>query len=139
MNSSELLKKLIRCYVSTVAAYAGVLHNELTNDNLLCAVNSQRIPREGVLSNGVRYHFHGVGCYIEDGPHHLDFDFGPHDRCDGFDAWRLAEFAKQLPEFGIFHQLETIEAGLEQLLREGWAIGPNWAPSPHLFYRSEQF
>lgn len=137
MTVSALLLSLIRRYVEVASRYAANLREEFRQNDLLYAVNSHRMPREGFLPSGARYTFHGVGCTIEDPAVNIDFDFGPEGRSDGFDAWRLCGFAQQLPEFASLHDLPSIERGLEQLRREGLVRQPRWEPSPHLFYLSE--
>lgn len=52
------------------------------------------VPQRGELGGGARYFKHGYGCAVQTPEWSVDFDFGEHDgRTDGFDAWRLKEFA----------------------------------------------
>jgi hypothetical protein len=134
MSSASLLLSLIRRYVDVAASFAAKLREELGQQDLLSAVSSRKVPRGGTLHGGARYHFHGIGCSIEDPTLNIDFDFGPKGRSDGFDAWRLLAFARQLPEFSALHDRKVIENGLEELRRDGTVVQPHWAPSPHLFY-----
>jgi hypothetical protein len=134
MSAAILLQKLIGRYVGLATEYAAQLRQELPCQDLLRAVNSGAVPREGILPSGARYRFHGVGCSIEDSTLSIDFDFGPDGRSDGFDAWRLQTFGEQLPEFAFICDLESIENGLEHLRKEGVVTQPHWPPSEHLFY-----
>jgi hypothetical protein len=64
--------------------------NELT---LLTARKSYNlVPKDGDLPNGASFSFHGIGCYFEFENGAIDVDFGPNDKCDGFDFYRLKDF-----------------------------------------------
>lgn len=95
------------------------------------------IPREGSLGKGkkVRFAFHGVGCCIETDAFVLDFDFGPDDRTDGFDAWRLYHFAQSRRSMAKTSlSLEDFERVLSEFEQEGLIERPKTLPSPHLYY-----
>jgi len=46
----------------------------------------------------VEYQFHGIGCLLIFSDREVDFDFGPENRTDGFDLWRLTEYTLSCPE-----------------------------------------
>ena len=50
--------------------------------------------KKGMLSDGAIYSKHGLGCLIESQEDGVDFVFGDHGEIDGFDAWRLLQFAE---------------------------------------------
>ena len=43
---------------------------------------------------GVKIHPHGFGLSLSNGQFWIDFDFGENGEADGFDAWRLWDFAE---------------------------------------------
>lgn len=51
------------------------------------------IPGTGVLESGAGYLKHGFGCAVELKSGKVDFDFGANGEIDGFDLWRLVQFA----------------------------------------------
>lgn len=134
MNDSEQILMLISSYIDAVRRTVGALRRELAQEDLLQAVNTGVIPREGTLSDGASYSFHGTGCSVEDDAMAMDFDFGPEGRCDGFDAWRLWHFALERPDLAVFHDRAVIDRALARLSDEGMIECLGSPPSPHLFY-----
>ena len=130
----ETERKLIGDYQTAVQTVVAALRAGFGCNDLLSARRRGKIPKDGMIS-GVEFSFHGVGCRgIVDGIE-VDFDFGPDERTDGFDAWRLWGFAKQKPAiYPQFRQLEDVESALGMLGREGEIECPRTAPSPHLWY-----
>jgi hypothetical protein len=50
----------------------------------------------------VRYYKHGYGCAVHLPTGTVDFDFGEHGEIDGFDVWRLSNYAgRRLSAYGI--------------------------------------
>jgi len=47
------------------------------------------------LPNGFRAYKHGFGCSVDGPEWGVDFDFGASGQIDGFDAWRLYDFARR--------------------------------------------
>lgn len=67
------------------------------------------IPGNGVLDGGIQYFKHGAGCEVRLEAGIIDFDFGENGEINGFDLWRLTNFARgSLPCFG-FDSVEQIE------------------------------
>src|SRR5687768_5988973 len=59
-------------------------------------------PELGGLPGGFRYYKHGIGCAVRGPDWSVDFDFGEHGEIDGFDAYRLYDFAsKRLSHYGF--------------------------------------
>ncbi|UVM52597.1 hypothetical protein LOY38_11445 [Pseudomonas sp. B21-015] len=56
---------------------------------------------------------------IEYPEHCVDFDFGPNGRTDGFDAWRLYNYACESPEkYAKYTNVATVESELNQYIQE---------------------
>ena len=53
-----------------------------------------RIPQHGALPSGITYRKHGYGVEVRSDARVVDFDFGERGETDGFDAWRLWQFAE---------------------------------------------
>ena len=89
------------------------------------------LPIRGFLDSGrtVGYYFHGNGCRVSLPGWEVDWDFGHDGRLDGFDAWRLWQFAKDgTDQFPEFERKET----LEDVFREALARGVIHRPFKHL-------
>ncbi|WP_413144048.1 DUF6896 domain-containing protein [Burkholderia cepacia] len=77
------------------------------------------IPMVGELEGGGCYRKHGVGCDVNLPEKSVDFDFGENGEIDGFDAWRLAEFAgMNLRKYG-FNTAEELDRYVDFLTSEG--------------------
>ncbi|MBV6826444.1 hypothetical protein [Pseudomonas sp. PD9R] len=55
------------------------------------------IPNHGKLKGDIPYYKHGHGCTVYSSDGKIDFDFGEDGEIDGFDLWRLSNFAKLRP------------------------------------------
>jgi hypothetical protein len=99
----------------------------------LRAWHSGRLNKTGTLTEPVaRYDFHGVGCRFQIGELVVDLDFGPDERHDGFDAWRLWLLANS----GVTPKLDLhlIERGLRALEQEHVIEKLANAPADPLYY-----
>jgi hypothetical protein len=135
-NKSEIQTiELIKDYVACAKYVCGLL-KELVGDgqNFVGAYRAVGIPKEGYLEDDVYYNFHGVGCYFELLDTKIDIDFGPNNRCDGFDYHRLKDFKHS--QSGKYEGLsdEILEQALRSLEKENVIHNPMWHPSPHLYY-----
>jgi len=127
-------RMLIDEYQVAARKVASALRAGFGCDDLLLAWHSREIPKEGVI-NGIEFSFHGVGCRATVDGVEVDFDFGPDGRTDGFEAWRLWDFAQRNPQkYPQFQRLEDVQAALEKLARSGEIECPRAAPSKHLWY-----
>jgi hypothetical protein len=71
--------------------------------------------------NGVGIYAHGYGIALTIGKLRIDFDWGDNGEADGFDGWRLYNFAcDNCPEIGCSH--EIVIDWLEEALKEGSLI-----------------
>ncbi len=131
----ELIKEYISC-----AKYSCLLLKQLYNgdENFLRAKVLKLIPKEGFIENTF-YSFHGSGCYFEYGTNHIDIDFGPDNRCDGFDLFRLKDFFSTMADKGKYSTLKddkNFEEQFEELVKANIIYNPQSEPSPHLYYFS---
>jgi len=82
----------------------------------------------------VSYRFHGIGCCVEFAEAVVDFDFGPGGRIDGFDAWRLAIFARSVPLHPGFADDKPLDIELLALRDAGELFHIPGSLGSHLFY-----
>lgn len=66
---------------------------------------------------GIRYKSHGFGVEVTIGDVTCDFDWGPKGEADGFDAWRLYNFARF--ENNELISLEDVRTWLKQSYAQG--------------------
>ncbi len=135
-NYNELAK-LIEEYIQC-AKYSCALLKQLHNgeETFLRAKVLKLIPKEGFIEN-VFYKFHGSGCYFEYPNNHIDLDFGPNNRCDGFDLFRLKDFFSGITDKGKYKALmenNGFEQQFEELVKAKIICNPKSEPSPHLYY-----
>lgn len=137
MKSHDDVLDLIGRYLLATQEANAILRSVAGTDDLLGAVRCGRFPREGVLSE-FAYKFHGVGCQVIRSGVSLDFDLGPGGRCDGFDAWRLAQFAASERPVRCDLGVDQTQLALDELLQHGRVVLAGAEPSPHLYYLREQ-
>jgi len=102
--------------------------------NLLRAWRSGKIKKSGMLTKGrISYDFHGAGCRFEFGKHTVDVDFGPNERHDGFDAWRLWLLADSNPAYSDLDR-SKVERALATLQAKGIIKKLEGGTSDHLYY-----
>jgi len=110
----ENLSKLIRDYQRRVSEAVGMLEaNGISrpSSNIQWATNG--VKGRGLLPDGFTYYKHGYACAVDGPAWSVDFDFGDAGQIDGFDAWRLFDFArKRLGEYG-FESEEEIKSAVE--------------------------
>jgi hypothetical protein len=97
-----------------------------------------RRPREGNLQDNIFYHFHGTGCFfkIQSPPIEIDVDFGPGDRCDGFDLFRIRDFYERVSD--KYPELKTegnIEYGFSLLVDKQIIYNPNDPQSAFVLFK----
>jgi hypothetical protein len=136
-NIEEELIRIITKYQATAQYACSILRDQIkSGDSFLRAKVSKQIPHEGFIDD-LFYSFHGTGCYFElkSANINLDVDFGPNDRCDGFDLSRICNFYENFSvEFPHLVAEGNIETGFFSLVKKNVIYNPNWLPNDHLFY-----
>jgi len=137
----KMMLELIGDYISCATYMCSTLRDSyITNETLLRSRRINLIPKDGELSEGITFSFHGTGCYFEFENGNIDIDFGPDDRCDGFDDYRLYEFLEQTKSGGYkeLHDKYVFQGEFEKLISAGVIIKPDWELNSHLFYLRER-
>jgi hypothetical protein len=135
-NAREVLQ-LIADYQRCARAAVAALRRQTRATDLLAALRKGQIKRSGRLQERrARYSFHGIGCRFEMADRVIDVEFGPSGRHDGFDSWKLQQFAESAFEWRHL-TARAIESGIKQLRISRVATHPNLEPSPHLIYLTE--
>jgi hypothetical protein len=107
------LAKLIRDYqrrvVEAVAMMesAGIARPQSTHDWV-----AAKDPGRITLPTGFSFYKHGFGCSVDGAEWGVDFDFGEQGQIDGFDAWRLYDFARRRLSDYCFASEEEIRAAV---------------------------
>jgi hypothetical protein len=132
------IMQLIKDYIACAKYMCKVLRDayDTKGGTLLRARRINSIPKEGILENEYNFNFHGGGCYFEFENGAIDIDFGPDDRCDGFDAYRLYQFltASKIKENIQSITESEIQAFLNELLTKRAIVQPGDFPNPNLYY-----
>lgn len=82
----------------------------------------------GALRDGATYRKHGFGCEVHPVSGSVGFGFGRAGRVNGFDVWRLADFAgNRLADFGFSSRDEleqnfNSEVGSGKILSSGYIL-----------------
>lgn len=71
------------------------------------------------LPNGFSAYKHGVGCSVDGPEWGVDFDFGASGQIDGFDAWRLHDFARRRLREYEFSSEKDIETAVRLAAEAG--------------------
>ena len=114
------LRRLVKDYQEAVSAALKLMTQSqisLPTSNVAWACSD--LPQVGVLEGDVKYFKHGYGCAVHLPSGVVDFDFGEHGETDGFDLWRLNNFAEdRLLAYGFASESElkacfagAVEAG----------------------------
>lgn len=129
---------LINDYLEKVKYYVQQLQVLTNETNLLRSRRLGIIPVNGKLLDGTEYWFHGVSCSITNTSYIIDFDFGADGIIDGFDAWRLWEYAKSYPEkYSSITSIKVIELELSNMENKGLIHKLDKLPKPNLFVFSK--
>lgn len=132
----QSLRELIYDYLELVVEMKRLFHRRFGDVEPLRAWRSGAIPQEGWLDRdqGVKYFFHGSGCRAESGTFSVDFDFLPPGEGEGFDAWRLHEFARHGAKRNLeMRDEKVLQAAFEELILMGEIEKFERLPSPHLY------
>lgn len=131
--------ELIKDYHDIVRSGVEEMQNQFNTRQLLGAWKSKSIPKHGILKSGTEYDFHGVGCFLTIHSITINFDFGPDDRYDGFDLWRLGCFVDEKPDLykKYFENKNLLKDDFEFLIENHVIVEPKWFPGSNLYYFSK--
>lgn len=97
-NSINSVHELVYDYIQCAKYVCGIFENMYSEDvTPIAAYRTKLIPKSGTIDS-ITYNFHGIGCYFEYDGGAIDVDFGPNERCDGFDEYRLKFYLSQMPQ-----------------------------------------
>lgn len=85
----DVVVSLISDYMRDVRIINDLFAKKYQRKDLLRAWREKVIPQYGIIGDNIEYGFHGIGCCVVFPDREVDFDFGPENRIDGFDLWRL--------------------------------------------------
>ncbi|WP_437574163.1 DUF6896 domain-containing protein [Sorangium sp. So ce887] len=114
------LAKLIEDYRAKVAEAVALLERAgIPRPSSSLEWSQTDVAGRGEFTGGYRYFKHGFGCAVAGPKWTVDFDFGDEGQIDGFDAWRLLQFAgKRLGQYGF-----TSQEQLEHTFEDAKAAG----------------
>jgi len=114
------LKTVIDDYLDAVKQGMALFVEKVGDTPPLVAWKEKQIPQKGNLSKEVEYQFHGIGCLLIFSDYEVDFDFGPDDRFDGFDLWRLGQYvSSRLDKYPDYQDEDRLEHDFDQAIKGG--------------------
>jgi hypothetical protein len=114
-DQTETLDILINDYISLVESSTLIFENKFGTRDIRRLWHTKVIKRCGRVTRGVKYELHGIGCRINLQTGSVDFDYGPNGEINGFDIWRLYNFARERPsKYKKYCQEENIEKEFEE-------------------------
>ncbi|WP_085641175.1 MULTISPECIES: hypothetical protein [unclassified Pseudomonas] len=106
---------LIASFLESVESSLKLLEDKFGSRELQKLCRQNKIAQRGEITDTISYQLHGNGCMVEHPDYCIDFDFAPDERTDGFDAWRLYNYACEFPEkYASYTNLRTIETILKE-------------------------
>ncbi|MVV48761.1 hypothetical protein EJA72_10980 [Pseudomonas sp. PB120] len=94
---NKSLEYLIDDFLDQVKRATDLLESRFGKKCILPLWGTKEIPQRGEILDGISYELHGVGCRVYFPGVCVDFDYGPDERVDGFDVWRLYNYACEVP------------------------------------------
>jgi hypothetical protein len=91
------LECLIDDFLIQVDRATSLLEEKFGRRCILRLWRANEIPQRGRITARISYELHGVGCRVKFPEICIDFDYGPNERVDGFDVWRLYMYASEVP------------------------------------------
>lgn len=129
--------KLIDEYLADVEVFMKLFAEKFQRRDVLRAWREKVIPQSGKINNEVEYELHGVGCRVYFFDRIVDFDFGPYQRTDGFDVWRLERYLISRKDMLAIITKDQLQEGFDNLIRTG-IIEKKFSDSNcHLYYFSD--
>jgi hypothetical protein len=89
----------------------------------------EKSGKVGCLPSGLRYDFHGIGCrFTFTDQHSVDLDFGPNQRYDCFDEWRISHYIEGKKELSDgYDSDDRLAEEYKELIRQGIIVCPEWS------------
>jgi hypothetical protein len=83
----------------------------------------------------IRYFYHGIGCKVGTKNLLIDWDYGFEGRVDGFDHWRLIQFAEDSTDnFPEFRDSDLLGTVFGEAIKKGLIHQPFLSQQDNLFY-----
>ncbi|WP_430458782.1 DUF6896 domain-containing protein [Pseudomonas salmasensis] len=118
----QTLEHLIIDYLEQVKKATNLLEQVFGTKNIIGLWRSRKIPQCGTVAANVTYELHGIGCSVYLSEICVDFDYGPDDRVDGFDSWRLYMYACETPsKYKKYTDKQVLEREFNAYLKKGKA------------------
>ncbi len=119
MTKKAIVLNLIKDYLNEVRGFMECFSGEYGRSDMLKAWREGLIEKDGSLPGGIDYELHGIGCRIYKSDCELDFDFGPENRTDGFDLWRLKGYLSQRTDIQKILDIDDLSISFNELESEG--------------------
>ena len=132
---TELLN-VINEYLTLVRDSMVLFHSKIGDTPPLKAWKDNLLPQAGELAEGVEYEFHGIGCLLVFKDYEVDFDFGPDNRFDGFDLWRLTQYTSTKSKSHYHNNKVALERDFKESIEKG-EISRSYFPNSNLYYFSK--
>lgn len=114
------LESLIREYIYQVKKATDLLEQTFGTKNILRLWRSNQIPQRGRITDNISYELHGIGCRVDFSGVCIDFDYGPNERVDGFDPWRLYIYACEVTHrYKKYTNQNTLEREFNNYVAQG--------------------
>lgn len=116
-EQSETLEILINDFIAMVESSTLVFERKFGTRDIRQLWRTKAIKRCGRVTRGVKYELHGIGCRINLSTGSVDFNYGPNGEINGFDVWRLYNFARERPsKYKKYCDKKIIEKELEEYI-----------------------
>ncbi len=116
-GQNETLDILINDFISMVESSTRIFELKFGTRDIRRLWRTNAIKRRGRVTRGAKYELHGIGCRINLSTGSVDFDYGPNGEINGFDAWRLYNFARERPsKHRKYCDEETIKKELKEYI-----------------------
>lgn len=120
--TTQTLIDSINEYLKRVQQAAELLERSFGTRDILELWWTNKIPRRGVVTDGIEYELHGVGCSVYMSDTCIDFDYGPDGRVDGVDPWRLYMYACKTPQkYKEYTDMKFLEHEFNEYIKTGKA------------------
>jgi hypothetical protein len=127
------LESLITAYLTKAELCSFALREHCCGMHPVRAWRERKITAQGQLEHPEQcnYSMHGIGCQFTAEKWAVDVDFDASGNCGGFDAWRLAQFARSL-SVETQWPLSRIESEVRSALEKGILLAVADLPCNHL-------